>query len=195
MMASRPRPARTARKGPRPLRLALALVAVVVLALPGTVVAGNRTVVVHDQLDFTVQLPLLTNFCGYPVFSRFVGTLTAVVQYDADGFPDWEVDSGVLERTIFAPSTGRSISFPLQQNARVDYQPDGSGIADVSGLFVNAHTAGGGPLLFGAGREVWSVQIAFIRPDGVPIVDFLDLLEKVGGGQGDITAICAALDA
>lgn len=195
MMGTRPRLVRTTRKWSRPLRLVLAVGSAVALAIPSSVVAGSRTVVVHDEVDFTVQLPLLTNFCGYPVFSRFAGTLTSVVQYDADGLPESEVDSGVLQRTIFAPSTGRSIKFPLTQLARLSYEPDGSGIADVTGLFVNAHTAGGEPLLFDAGREIWSVQIAFIRPDGVPIVDFLEVLSKTGGGQGDITAICSALDA
>jgi hypothetical protein len=165
------------------------------VGLSGSALGAGQPVVVHRDLDFTFQLGLLTVECGYPVFNTFEGTITIVVHYDSEGRPDREVDSGKVVRTVFAPSTGRSISWPLSVNSSADYEPDGSGVATATGLFINAHAPGGGPLHFDGGREVWSVQIDFIDADGVPIVTFIDLLSKTGGSQGARPEICAALDA
>jgi hypothetical protein len=184
----------TTRKS-RPIRASLIVGTLLALVLPGSVLGAGQPIVVHRDIDVTVQLPLLTNACGYPVFSRFEGTVTIVVQYDSAGRPDTEVDSGVVQRTLFAPSTGGSLSWPTHLNSFADYEPDGSGISSVTGLATNAHSPGGAPLLFDGGREVWTVQIAFIDDEGVPIVDFIDLLSKSGNSQGAIQDICAGLDA
>ncbi len=194
MMASRPRPVRTARKVSRPVRLALALCAAVALAIPSSVVAATPPIVVHDDIDFTIPRQLLTAACGYPVFARFVGTVNVVVHYDADGNPASEVDSGSVRETIFAPSTERSVSFPLSLNAVADYAPDGSAIVQFSGLFIDIHSAGGAPHLIETGREVWSAHIVEIQPNGVPIWELDDLLAKSGTSQGNFADICLALD-
>lgn len=194
MMASRPRPVRTARKASRPVRLALALCAAVALAIPSSVVAATPPIVVHDDIDFTIPRQLLTAACGYPVFARFVGTVNVVVHYDADGNPASEVDAGSVTETFFAPSTGRSVSFPLSLNAVADYAPDGSAIVQFSGLFIDIHSAGGAPHLLEVGREVWSAVIIDIQPNGVPVWELIDLLSKSGTSQGNFADICLALD-
>jgi hypothetical protein len=194
MMAPRPRPVRTTRRGSRPLRLALALGAAVALAIPSSVVAAAPPIVVHDAIDFTIPRQLLTAACGYPVFARFVGTVNVVVQYDADGNPDSEVDAGQVTETIFAPSTGRSVSFPLILNAVADYAPDGSAIVQFSGVFIDIHSAGGAPHRIDVGREVWSAHIVDIRPDGVPVWELDELLSKSGTTQGNFADTCLALD-
>ena len=193
-MASRSISVLTARTGSRPVGLALALCAALVLALPGTVVAASTTIHVQDEIDFTFPLPGLTNACGYPVLSSIVGKVNIVVTYDADGHPVREVDSGVVTRTIFAPSTGRAVSFPFSLNAVADYAPDGTAIVQATGLFVNAHIPGDPQLRFLAGREVWSAVIVEIRPDGVPIFELVDLLSRTGRDEGVFADICAALD-
>jgi hypothetical protein len=193
-MASRSILVLTARKGSRTARIGVALCAALALALPGTVVAADPPIVVHDELDFTAFLPGLTNACGYPVFSHVEGTVQIVVHYDAAGNPDREVDAGALMRTFFSPETGRSATFPLHANSVADYEPDGSGIAQVTGLAINVHSAGGPPVRFVTGREVWAVQIFEIRPDGVPVADFFELLSKSGPDLGTAPDICLALD-
>ena len=193
-MASRFTPVLTARRGSRRMRLIVALSAALALGLPGSVVASSPPVVVHEAFDLTFQVSGLTNICGYPVFSSLAGTVTVVVHYDADGNPDREVDAGVLTRTFIAPSTGRSVSFPTSLNAVADYAPDGSAIVKFSGMVINVHSAGGPPVRFIARHEVWSAVIAEIRPDGVPIWELIDLLEKSGTDQGDPADICLALD-
>jgi hypothetical protein len=166
----------------------------VALAIPSSVVAATPPNVVHDDIDFTIPRPLLTAACGYPVFARFVGTVNVVVHYDADGNPASEVDSGSVRETFFAPSTGRSVSFPLSLNAVADYAPDGSAIVQFSGVFIDIHSAGGAPHLIDVGREVWSAQIVEIQPNGVPVWDLIDLLSKSGTTQGNFADICLALD-
>jgi hypothetical protein len=172
----------------------MALAAAVVICLPGSVLAGDRTLIVRDEIDVTVQLPFLSAVCGYDVFSQLEGTSTSIVTFD-DGTPVREVDTGVLMRTFFAPSTGQSVSFPLTVNLFTDYLPDGTAVATTTGLFLSVHAAGGQPLRFSAGREVYSAVLVEIRPDGVPIIELVELLLANGPNWGAITDICLALDA
>jgi hypothetical protein len=176
-------------------RVAVALAAALLMCLPGAVAASAQVLVVRDEVDITVQLPFLSATCGYDVFSHLEGTTTAVVTFDDAGNPVREVDTGVLMRTFYAPETGRSVSFPLPVNLFTDYQPDGSAIAMTAGLFLSVHASGGQPLLFRAGREVYSAVLVDIRPDGVPIIELVDLLLANGADWGAITDICLALDA
>lgn len=179
----------------RARQVGVALAAALAMCLPGAVVAAGPALVVREEIDFTVKLPFLSAVCGYDVFSRLEGTTTAVVTFDDAGNPVREVDTGVLVRTFFAPSTGRSVSFPLTVNLFTDYLPDGTAIAKTTGLFLSVHAVGGQPLRFQAGREVYSAVIVEIRPDGVPIIELVELLLANGPNWGAITDICLALDA
>lgn len=194
MVAPRPRPVRTTRRGSRPLRLAPVLGAAVALAISSSVVAATPPLVVHEDVDFTVPRQLLTAACGYPVFARFVGTVNIVVHFDADGNPTREVDSGSVTETFFAPSTGRSVGFPLSLNSVATYAPDGSAIVTFGGLFIDIHTAGGAPHLLDVGREVWSAQLVDMQPNGVPIWELDELLSKSGTTKGNLAGICLALN-
>ena len=176
-------------------RVAVALAAALVICLPGAVGAARPALVVRDEIDFTVKLPFLSATCGYDVFSRLEGTVTVVVTFDDAGNPIREVDTGALMRTFISPSTGRSVSFPLTVNAVAEYFPDGTAVVQTTGLFLSVHAAGGQPLRFQAGREVYSAVIVDIRPDGVPIVEFVELLLANGPNWGALTDICLALDA
>lgn len=176
------------------MRLVIALGATLAICLPDAVMAADPPLIVSDEIDFTVPLPFLSGICGYEVFSRFEGTTKSVVHFDDAGNPIREVDTGVLTRTFFAPSTGRSVSFPFTVNFFTDYLPDGTAIAKGTGLFLSVHTAGGPPLRFVAGREVFSAVIVDVRPDGVPIVELIDLLANSGTDRGTVTGFCTALD-
>jgi hypothetical protein len=194
MMAARPRPVWTTRRGSRPLRLALALGAAIAVALPSSVAAAGPPVVVHEDVDVSFQLQGLTAVCGYPVFTSIVGRVQIVVHYDADGHPVREIDSGMPTRTIYAPSTEKSVSFPFSLNSVATYAPDGSAIVTFSGMFIDVHSAGGAPHLIDSGREVWSAVIIDIRPDGVPVWELIDLLQKSGSDRGNFADICLSLN-
>jgi hypothetical protein len=184
----------TSRKS-RPIRGALIVGACLALVMPASVLGAGKPVHVHRDVFFEFQLGLLTAACGYPVFNRFEGTVNIVVHYDAEGRTDREVDAGKAVRTVFAPSTGRALSWPIHFNSSADYEPDGSGIATVTGLAVNAHAPGLGQLQHLAGHEVWAIQIVEIDDEGVPFADFVELLESHGSNFGSLPEICAALDA
>ena len=177
------------------IRFGLALGAAIAIVLPHAAMASGPPLIVHEDVDFTIPRPLLSGICGYEVFARFEGNVTTVVHFDDAGRPIREVDTGVLMQTFFAPSTGQSVSFPLTVNFFTDYFPDGTAIAKATGMFLNIHTQGAPPLRFAAGREVYSAVIVDVRPDGVPIVELIDLLAKSGTDRGTLAAICTALDA
>jgi hypothetical protein len=168
---------------------------VFVICLPGAVSAAGPSLIVREEIDVTVQLPFLSAVCGFDVFSHLEGTTTAVVTFDEAGNPVREVDTGVLMRTFYSPETGQSVSFPLPVNLFTDYQPDGTAVAMTAGLFLSVHASGGQPLRFRAGREVYSAILVEIRPDGVPIIELVELLLAKGTDWGAITDICLALDA
>jgi hypothetical protein len=184
----------TAKPRWRARQLALALAALLAVGLPGAAAAAPSSLTVREQIDFTVLRPFLSGICGYDVYSRLDGTITIVMTFDDAGNPVREVDTGVLTQTFFAPATGQPVSFPLTVNMFADYQPDGTAVATITGLFLNVHATGDQPVRFQAGREVYSAVIIDVRPDGVPIIELIDLLLVNGVDWGALGDICLALD-
>jgi hypothetical protein len=64
-----------------------------------------------------------------------------------------------------------------------------------AGLFINVHAAGGQPIRFVAGRDLYTAVIVDINPAGVPIIEPIDLLSSSGTDRGSILGICTALEA
>jgi hypothetical protein len=179
----------------RARRTAMAAGLALAIGLPAGALAASPPLVVHDEIDQTGLLLFLSNLCGFEVFSHIEGTATSVVHFDADGNPDTEVTTGLIKRTFFAPSTGQSVTFPLPLNSFADYAPDGSAVVMFAGLVINVHTAGGAPLRFAAGRDLFTAVIVDATPEGVPIFETIDLLSTSGIDQGSVLGICTALEA
>jgi hypothetical protein len=179
----------------RSARAALAACLALTIVLPASVGAASAPLVVHDDIDSTVLLPFLSDVCGFDIYSHLEGSVTSVVQFDADGNPDREVTTGLVKRTFFSTSTDQSVTFPLPLTSIVDYAPDGSAIAFDAGLFINVHVAGGQPIRFVAGRDLYTAVIVDINPAGVPIHEPIDLLSSSGTDRGSILGICTALEA
>jgi hypothetical protein len=163
------------------------------LGLPAGTLAASAPLVVHDEIDLTVPLPLLTSLCGFDVYSHLEGSVTSVVHYDVDGNPDSEVTTGLVKRTFFSLTTGKSVTFPLPLTSIVDYAPDGSAVAMDAGTFINVHVAGQPPLRFVAGRDLYTAVIVGLTTEGVPIIEPIDLLASSGTERGNILGICTAL--
>ena len=177
----------------RAKRAAVAVAMVVGLGLPAGTLAAGAPLVVHDEIDSTVQLALLSGACGFDVYSHLKGSVTSVVHFDADGNPDSEVTTGLVKRTLFSPTTGQSVTFALNLSSIVDYAPDGSAVVMDAGTFINIHVAGGEPLRFVAGRDLYTAIIVDVTPEGVPIVGPVDFLAFSGTDRGTLLAICDAL--
>lgn len=178
----------------RARQLALALAAVLAVGMPGAAAAATSSLTVREEVEFTVLRPFLSGLCGYEVYSTLEGTITIVTTFDDAGNPIREVDTGVLVQTFFAPATGQSVSFPLTVNMFADYQPDGTAVATLTGLVLNVHAPGGQPVRLQAGREVYTGIIIDVRPDGVPVIELIDLLVVNGVDWGALGDICLVLD-
>jgi hypothetical protein len=149
-----------------------------------------------EAVDLTYQEDYLTGFCGFPVFHSLVGTLKSTLHYDRSGAIVSETDTqpGATE-TFFAPTTGKSFSFPFASILRTDYTNGAAlgsqAIATGSGMSLNvpgisAH----------AGRVVFSAIVFDHTSYGVPIVAFTGVISWVGHENDPDTvdaAFCSAL--
>ena len=175
-------------------RVVATIGATLALLAPGTGLAASAPLVVRNPIDITIPRPLLSSGCGFEVVNRIEGTVTAVLRSDDGGAPIREIDTGLLTFTFFAPSTEKSVSYPVASNLLTDYFPDDTAIATITGLTAVIHERGGAPLHLDVGRTVFSGIVVGVNEDGLPIVEFVDVLSDTGAQKGDFfDAVCAVL--
>jgi len=178
----------------RRLMVGLAVTAAL-LAVAGSAGAAPPRIV-STYVNVSVVDSYFTQLCGFEVRFFNVGTFNSKLFVDQTGTITQEIDTYPDDKAGWSsPASGLSIEFPNAAIFIVDYP---SGTAPGSPVIVSAHgTSAKLPgLPADAGNGVFAGHIAFIDPDGVPIVVFDQLLSTNGHFSDPAlfeAAVCAAL--
>jgi hypothetical protein len=178
----------------RTLTVGLFVTAVMLTAAPNAGAAAPRIVTTNVNVSFPDEH--LTQLCGVEVQFFNVGTLNSKLFVDETGSITREIDTTEGDKVGWSsPTTGRSIVFPYGATLITEY-PNGTAVGSavtVTGSGLSLKLPG---LSAEAGIAVFAGHVAFIDPDGVPIVAF-DALLSIKGRSNDPAlfdaAVCAAL--
>lgn len=176
-----------------PVVLAIGLVALGAVTAVSTAAAQPTTFT--ELIDDTRLLPRASAECGFDVYQRQVGTVIVKLFTNRQGSLVRELDLLRGFRIIwFAPSRGTSFAYPFNGAAWIDYPQGGTVGAPATLTFASFQAKVPGQPA-DAGRAVFTGQVIFVRPDGIPIVEpQLDPV-SVSGSTGHLTLpnVCAAL--
>jgi hypothetical protein len=168
---------------------------VVVCGMAGNVGAAPPRIVT-TEVDFSFPDSYLTDLCGIEVEFFNVGTLNSKLFVDQSGTIVREVDTTQGDRFgWFSPETGRTVEFPNAAMLVTDY-PNGTAVgspATTTGSGLSGKVPG---VPADAGSAVFAGHVAFLDPDGVPIVAFDQLVSIKGhtnAPEAFEAALCAAL--
>ena len=169
-------------------------VAAALLVMPsGAGAAPPRIVTIH--VDVSVVDSYFTQLCGFEVRFFNVGTFNSKLFVDETGTIVREIDTYPADKAGWSsPASGRSIAFPSA--TLITEYPNGTALgspATVTGTGLSAKIPG---IPADAGIAVFAGHVAFIDPDGVPIVAFDQLLSITGHSSDPAVfeaAVCAAL--
>jgi hypothetical protein len=178
-------------------RLAVVLVLVIAGALPvGSTDATNPPSRFTFTVDDTFPASGLSSACGFEVLVHLEGTSTATLFFDKNGTIIREIDANAnFMITFSAPSTGKSFSYPLGGPFIQEYI-NGTAIGSHALATANGFQAGTGSTAPDAGKVVFDVVIVDTSPEGIPIVDIVDVISASGHFNDNVTAArCATLSA
>jgi len=176
----------------RRMALLLSLIALL-FASAGTANPPSRFTFTFDD---TFPSGFTSAACGFDVFVNIKGTAVATVFFDQSGTVIREIDTQPnFKITFFAPSTGKSFTFPNGGNLLTTYTNGGAvgspALATVTGLL-----GGTGSTAPNAGKLVFNAVVIEITPEGIPVIDFVSDVSSSGHFNDDIAAArCATLSA
>jgi len=171
------------------------IVAAVVLTVPAAAGASPpRIVTTYVNVSFPDSY--FTQLCGFEVRFFNVGAFRSMLFVDTTGTIVQEIDTYPGDIAGWSsPASGRSIVFPNGAMLLTEY-PNGTTVGSavtVTGHGLSAKIPG---IPADAGTAVFAGHVAFIDPDGVPIVAFDQLISSNGHSSDPAifeAAVCAAL--
>ena len=203
LLASGPINAGAARRGKvvmgRRIGLLVSLVALVALGggLLGAAPAWATPPTQLHQVPVNFSIPddALSAACGFDVFDVFAGNVDTTLFYDQSGTLIREIDtSPSLTFSLAAPSTGKSIGSRSPMVLITDYTGGGAlgtaAVASLTGLSLMVQ-----PGVMFTGNQVFDAVVVDHSPDGVPIIEFTNLISESGNFfSGDFAGVvCPAL--
>ena len=182
----------------RHLAMVLAL-AVVALVTTAAASSAQRVVQIKGvDAGFSFENEFFSDVCGFEVTGTVSGTANITLFLDGSGSIVRETDTFPGARVTFS-GNGNSFSFPgaFSMTFKTVY-PEGATLGapatvTVTGLF--GHVKGIGA---DAGQDVLTATVVDFSPEGVPIVDNLELVRSHGNresGDDVAEAVCAVLGA
>jgi hypothetical protein len=149
----------------------------------------------HISADFTGRDDFFSEACGFDVFDVFAGNVDTTLFYDQSGALIREIDtSPSLTFSLAAPSTGKSIGSRASAVLITDYTGGGAlgtaAVASLTGLTQMIQ-----PGVMFTGRQVFDAVVVDHSPDGVPIIEFTNMISESGNFfSGDFAGVvCPAL--
>jgi hypothetical protein len=132
--------------------------------------------------------------CGFDVFVHLEGTATATLFFGRSGTLIREIDTNPnLKVTIFAPTTGKSFTYPSAGVFVQDYIEGGVVGSPVIATLTGC-CAGTGSTPPNAGRLVFNAVVIDTTPEGIPVVEFTSEISASGHINDDLAeARCATL--
>ena len=145
--------------------------------------------------NFSIHNDALSDACGFDVFDVLAGNVDTTLFYDQSGTLTREIDtSPSLTLSLAAPSTGKSIGSRSPAVMITDYTGGGAlgtaAVASLTGLQLML-----GPGVMFTGNQVFDAVVVDHSPDGVPIIEFTNLISESGNFfSGDFAGVvCPAL--
>jgi hypothetical protein len=174
----------------RTLALLSSLIATLLVASAAPATPPSRFTFTFDE-TFPSFLSLV---CGFPVFVHIEGTATATLFFDRSGTLIREIDTQPgFKVTFFAPSTGKSFTFPSGGAFVQDYS-NGTAIGSPVIATVTGLLNGTGSTPPDAGRLVLNAVIVGYTPEGIPIIEPVSDISRTGHINDDLAAArCATL--
>jgi len=181
-------------------RIGLLVSLVALLALGGGTLAATPAWATppkhfHIPINVSFRDDDLSAACGFDVFDGFAGNINVTLLYDQSGTLIREIDTGPTFTSSFtAPSTGKSIVSRLPAVLIADYTGGGAvgtpAVASVTGLQFMLP-----PGVMFTGRQVFDAVVMSVSPEGIPGIEFTNLISQSGNFFSGDTAplICAAL--
>ncbi len=182
------------------LMVTLVGMSAMMFAAPATCSQPTR---ITDYVDATFVSKSWTNRCQFPVYIHQQGTVTSVLFSSSDGTQVVsEIDTSPgFKVTYFSPisvpgGTGGSYTGVSGVATRTTF-PDGADLGTPAFMAFN-----GLQILFPdlpqAGRDFWLGEVAFITPEGIPLVDLIAPISSHGNFSEfaeAIAALCGRLTA
>ena len=145
--------------------------------------------------NFSFRDDALSAACGFDVFDVIVANIDTTLFYDQSGTLIREIDTlPVGTFSFFAPSTGKSIGSRAPMVLVTDYAGGGAvgtaAVGTVTGLQLML-----APGVMFTGRQVFDAVVMSVSPEGIPGIEFTNLISQSGNFFSGDTAplICAAL--
>jgi hypothetical protein len=174
----------------RTLALFSSLMATLLVASTGSAAPPSRFTFTFDETFPS----MLTFACGFPVFVHVEGNATATLFFDRSGTLLREIDTQPgFKVTFFAPSTGKSFTYPSAGAFIQDYS-NGTDLGSPVIATVTGLLNGTGSTPPDAGRVVMNAVIVGFTPEGIPIIDPVSDISRTGHFNDDLVAArCATL--
>ena len=181
-------------------RIGLLASLVALLALGGGLLAAApawATLTKHFQfpLSDSSRNDDLSAACGFDVFDVLAGNVGTTLFYDQSGTLIREIDTGPsLTLSFAAPSTGKSIGSRVAAPVITDYTGGGAVGTPAVVRFTGLQLMLGPGVMF-TGRQVFDAVVIDHSPEGIPIIEFTNLISQSGNFFTGDTAplVCAAL--
>lgn len=175
----------------RGVTLVLGVVAALVFSSSGT---ANPPTRLTFTLDETFPAVGTSAACGFDVFVHLEGIGAAQLFYDRNGALIREIDtSPSLKTTFFAPSTGKSFTYPAGGSFVQDYV-NGTAIGSPLVATLTGYIGGTGSSAPNAGRIVFEAVVIDVGPEGIPVVDLVSEIASSGHfNENTAAARCATL--
>lgn len=149
----------------------------------------------HVSVNFSFRDDDLSAACGFDVFDVFAGNADVTLLYDQSGTLIREIDTfPAFTFSFTAPSTGKSIGSRSATVHITDYTGGGAvgtpAVTRVTGMQLMLQ-----PGVMFAGSQVFDAVVVDHSPEGIPIIEFTNLISQSGNFfSGDTTPlVCAAL--
>jgi hypothetical protein len=181
-------------------RIGLLVSLVALLALGGGTLAATPAWATppqhfHTQLNISERDDALSEACGFDVFFVFAANVNTTLFYDQGGTLVRQIATFPTGTLGFAaPSTGKSIGSSSVSVLIADYTGGGAvgtaAVARVTGLTFMLQ-----PGVMLTGRQVFDAVVVDHTPEGVPVLEFTNLISESGNFfSGDAAPlVCAAL--
>jgi hypothetical protein len=149
----------------------------------------------HLPFNFSFRDDALSDACGFDVFGVGAGPIDVTLLYDQSGTLIREIDTfPTFTFSFTAPSTGKSIGSASPVVGITDYTAGGAdgtpAVARLTGLNLMLQ-----PGVMFTGRQVFDAVVVDHSPEGIPIIEFTNLISQSGNFFSGDTAplVCAAL--
>ena len=173
--------------------LPLAIGALLAVTIAGPVAASRAVHITGIPIAFSIVAPDASAACGYEVTVTLTGTGSATLVYNDAGLIIREVDTEPAARITWS-GNGRSFSYPTSSQIFVTSYPEGATIGAPAQTISTGFYGKAPGSIPNAGPDVLLGHVVAFSAEGVPIVEFDELLASHGPRPDLDAGICAALD-